>query len=71
MRCQMSPMVTLNPARRAASPGSRPALLLIMQGRYRIDGYAFLRWNAAYVLKSLGVAVALLHLYALLLGVAA
>lgn len=46
-------------------------LHLIMQGRYRIDGYAFLRWNAAYVLKCLGAAVALLHLYALLLGIAA
>ncbi|RUQ33105.1 MAG: hypothetical protein EKK68_05130 [Candidatus Competibacteraceae bacterium] len=45
-------------------------LHLIMQGRYRIDGYAFLRWNAAYVLKCLGAAVALLYLYALLLDVA-
>lgn len=45
-------------------------LHLIMQGRYRIDGYAFLRWNARYVLKCLGVGVALLHLYGILLGVA-
>ena len=27
-------------------------LHLMMQGRYRIDGYAFLRWNAGYVLTS-------------------
>ena len=42
----------------------------IMQGRYRIDGYAFLRWNTAYVLQSLAAATVLLQLYALLLGVA-
>ena len=45
-------------------------LHLIMQGRYRIDGYAFLRWNTAYVLQSLAAATVLLQLYALLLGVA-
>lgn len=44
-------------------------LHLMMQGRYGIDGYAFLRWNAAYILKCLGVAVLLLYLYSLLLGV--
>jgi hypothetical protein len=42
----------------------------MMQGRYRIDGYAFLRWNAGYVLKCLAAAVALQYLYATLLGVA-
>jgi len=45
-------------------------LHLMMQGRYRIDGYAFLRWNAGYALKCLGAAVALLYLYGTLLGVA-
>ena len=45
-------------------------LHLMMQGRYGIDGYAFLRWNRAYVLKCLGAAVALLYLYGALLGVA-
>lgn len=45
-------------------------LHLIMQGRYRIDSYAFLRWNAAYVLKSLGAGVILLYLYSRLLGIA-
>jgi len=44
-------------------------LHLMMQGRYGIDGYAFLRWNAGYVLKCLGVGIALLHLYGILLGV--
>ena len=44
-------------------------LHLIMQGRYRIDGYAFLRWNAGYVLKCLGAGVALLYLYGVLLGI--
>ncbi len=43
-------------------------LHLMMQGRYGIDGYAFLRWNAGYVLKCLGIAIALLHVYAALLG---
>ena len=43
-------------------------LHLMMQGRYGIDGYAFLRWNAGYVLKCLGAAIALLHVYAALLG---
>ncbi len=46
-------------------------LHLMMQGRYGIDGYAFLRWNAGYVLKCLGVGVGLLYLYAMLLGVSA
>ena len=46
-------------------------LHLMMQGRYGIDGYAFLRWNAGYVLKCLGAAVLMLHLYGLLLGVPA
>lgn len=44
-------------------------LHLMMQGRYGIDGYAFLRWNGAYVLKCLGAAVALLYAYGALLGV--
>ncbi|HUM90245.1 MAG TPA: hypothetical protein PLM32_02530, partial [Candidatus Competibacter sp.] len=44
-------------------------LHLMMQGRYGIDGYAFLRWNAGYVLKCLGVGIALLHLYGILLGI--
>ncbi|QQS54853.1 MAG: hypothetical protein IPM89_03140 [Candidatus Competibacteraceae bacterium] len=43
-------------------------LHLMMQGRYGIDGYAFLRWNAGYVLKCLGAAIALLQVYAALLG---
>lgn len=38
-------------------------LHLAMQGRYGIDGYAFLRWNSAYVLKSLGAGMVVLHLY--------
>ncbi len=46
-------------------------LHLMMQGRYGIDGYAFLRWNANYVLKCLGVGVVLLYLYGLLLSVSA
>jgi hypothetical protein len=46
-------------------------LHLMMQGRYGIDGYAFLRWNAGYVLKCLGVGVGLLHLYGSLLDVPA
>ena len=46
-------------------------LHLMMQGRYGIDGYAFLRWNANYVLKCLGAAVVLLYLYGALLGVPA
>lgn len=46
-------------------------LHLIMQGRYGIDGYAFLRWNAHYVLKCLGVGVVLLYVYGTLLGVPA
>ncbi|MCC6135623.1 MAG: hypothetical protein LM550_16790 [Candidatus Contendobacter sp.] len=46
-------------------------LHLMMQGRYGIDGYAFLRWNAGYVLKCLGAAVVLLHLYGWLLHVPA
>ncbi|MFO1420257.1 MAG: hypothetical protein U1F59_04820 [Candidatus Competibacteraceae bacterium] len=44
-------------------------LHLMMQGRYGIDGYAFLRWNAGYVLKCLGVAVMLLYAYGAMLGV--
>ncbi len=40
-----------------------------MQGRYGIDGYAFLRWNAGYVLKCLGAGVGLLYLYGSLLDV--
>jgi hypothetical protein len=44
-------------------------LHLMMQGRYGIDGYVFLRWNAGYVLKSLGAAIVLLHVYGALLGV--
>ncbi len=44
-------------------------LHLMMQGRYGIDGYAFLRWNGAYVLKCLGAGVALLYAYGSLLGV--
>lgn len=44
-------------------------LHLMMQGRYGIDGYAFLRWNASYVLKCLGAGVGLLYLYGMLLGV--
>ncbi len=44
-------------------------LHLMMQGRYGIDGYAFLRWNGAYVLKCLGAGVALLYVYGALLGV--
>jgi len=46
-------------------------LHLMMQGRYGIDGYAFLRWNAGYVLKCLGAAVALLYLYGWLLPILA
>jgi hypothetical protein len=41
-------------------------LHLAMQGRYGIDGYAFLRWNSVYVMKSLGIAVLILHLYSFL-----
>lgn len=37
-------------------------LHLAMQGRYGIDGYAFLRWNSAYIAKSLTVGMLLLHL---------
>ena len=44
-------------------------LHLMMQGRYGIDGYAFLRWNAGYVLKCLGAGVGLLYLYGSLLDV--
>lgn len=44
-------------------------LHLMMQGRYGIDGYAFLHWNGAYVLKCLGAGVALLYVYGALLGV--
>lgn len=43
-------------------------LHLMMQGRYGIDGYAFQRWNAGYVLKCLGVGMALLYGYGTLLG---
>ena len=43
-------------------------LHLMMQGRYGIDGYAFLHWNTAFVLKCLGAAIVLLHVYAALLG---
>jgi len=43
-------------------------LHLMMQGRYGIDGYAFLRWNGAYVLKCLGAGVALLYFYEALLA---
>ncbi len=43
-------------------------LHLMMQGRYGIDGYAFLRWNTRYVLKCLGAGVVLLYLYGMLLG---
>jgi hypothetical protein len=46
-------------------------LHLMMQGRYGIDGYAFLRWNAGYVLKCLGAGIGLLFLYGALLGVPA
>jgi len=42
-----------------------------MQGRYGIDGYAFLRWNANYVLKCLGVGMALLYCYGMLLDIPA
>lgn len=44
-------------------------LHLMMQGRYHIDGYAFLRWNAGYVLKCLGAGVILLQLYGVILKV--
>lgn len=44
-------------------------LHLMMQGRYGIDGYAFLHWNRGYVLKCLGAGVALLLVYAALLKV--
>jgi len=44
-------------------------LHLMMQGRYGIDGYAFQRWNAGYVLKCLGAGIALLYGYGTLLGV--
>ncbi len=44
-------------------------LHLMMQGRYGIDGYAFLRWNAGYVLKCLGTAIALLYGYGAILEV--
>ena len=44
-------------------------LHLMMQGHYGIDGYAFLRWNANYVLKCLGAGIGLLFLYGALLGV--
>ena len=44
-------------------------LHLMMQGRYGIDGYAFLRWNANYVLKCLGAGVVMLYLYGVLLSV--
>ena len=44
-------------------------LHLVMQGRYGIDGYAFLRWNVDYVLKCLGAGIILLYGYAALLGV--
>ena len=43
-------------------------LHLMMQGRYGIDGYAFLRWNVDYVLKCLGAGIILLYGYAALLG---
>lgn len=46
-------------------------LHLMMQGRYGIDGYAFLRWNAGYVLKCLGVGGLLLYLYGIVLNVPA
>ncbi len=46
-------------------------LHLIMQGRYGIDGYAFLRWNANYVLKCLGVGMTLLYCYGMLLDIPA
>lgn len=44
-------------------------LHLMMQGRYGIDGYAFLRWNADYVLRCLGVGVMLLYAYGTMLEV--
>lgn len=44
-------------------------LHLMMQGRYGIDGYAFLRWNAGYVLKCLGAGVVLLYAYGAMLDV--
>ena len=44
-------------------------LHLMMQGRYGIDGYAFLHWNTAYVLKCLGAAIVLLHVYSALLQI--
>jgi hypothetical protein len=44
-------------------------LHLMMQGRYGIDGYAFLRWNAGYVLKCLGAGAVLLYAYGAMLGV--
>ncbi len=43
-------------------------LHLMMQGRYGIDGYAFLRWNAGYVLKCLGTGIVFLYGYGALLG---
>ena len=46
-------------------------LHLMMQGRYGIDGYAFLRWNANYVLKCLGAGVVMLFIYGSLLSVPA
>ncbi|MDG4549911.1 MAG: hypothetical protein P9F19_17750 [Candidatus Contendobacter sp.] len=46
-------------------------LHLMMQGRYGIDGYAFLRWNASYVLKCLGMGGLLLYLYGIVLNVPA
>ncbi|HCB12621.1 MAG TPA: hypothetical protein DEP36_03485 [Gammaproteobacteria bacterium] len=42
-------------------------LHLMMQGRYGIDGYAFLYWNRGYVLKCLGAGVALLFVYGAML----
>lgn len=42
-------------------------LHLMMQGRYGIDGYAFLYWNRVYVLKCLGAGVALLYVYGAIL----
>jgi len=44
-------------------------LHLMMQGRYGIDGYAFLYWNRFYVLKCLGAGTALLYVYGALLDI--
>jgi hypothetical protein len=43
----------------------------MMQGHYGIDGYAFPRWDAGYVLNRLGMGGLLLYLYGALLDVPA